>query len=69
MAAQVLGRVATILARLTAPDKTGPGDVFPNFALGGQGLGRMSFWLGMGSQILVCFGFALFFRKEQLAKP
>lgn len=69
IAAQVLGSIFTILARLTAPDKTGPGTVFPNFALGSSGLSTVGFWLGLLMQILICVGFALFFRKEQLTKP
>ena len=69
IAAQVLGSVATILARLTAPDNTGPGTVFPNFALGTTGLGQAGFWLGLIFQIIICIGFATFFRKEQLSKP
>lgn len=69
IAAQVLGSIATILARLTAPDNTGPGTVFPNFALGAAGLGTAGFWLGLLSQIAICVGFAAFFRKEQLSKP
>lgn len=69
IAAQVLGSIFTILARLTAPDNTGPGAVFPNFALGASGLGSAAFWFGLLLQIVICVGFALFFRKEQLAKP
>lgn len=69
VAAQVLGSIATILARLTAPDNTGPGPVFPNFALSADGLGTASFWLGLLMQLVICVGFALFFRKEQLSKP
>ena len=70
LAAQVLGSVATILARATAPDKVGPGDVFPDFSadvLGG--LGKGWFWVGLASQIAVPVGFAVVFRKEQLSKP
>lgn len=69
LAAQVLGSTFTILARLTAPDNTGPGSVFPNFAVGNDGLGTASFWLGLVFQIIICIGFATFFRKEQLSKP
>jgi alpha-1,3-glucan synthase len=69
LAAQVLGSIATILARLTAPDNTGPGTVFPNFALGTEGLGYWAFWVGLMMQIGICVGFAAFFRKEQLSKP
>ena len=67
--AQVLGSVATILARATAPDKDGPGTVFPNLVLGTQGLKQPAFWVGLGLQGVVCVGFFMFFRKEQLQKP
>jgi alpha-1,3-glucan synthase len=69
MAAQFIGSIFTILARATAPDNTGPGTVFPNFALGAEGLKHAGFWLGLIFQIIVCIGFAIFFRKEQLTKP
>ena len=70
VAAQVIGSVATILARATAPDKTGPGDVFPDFSLGvGAGLGKAWFWVALLCQVVVCGGFFVFFRKGQLFKP
>lgn len=69
IAAQVLGSIATILARLTAPDNTGPGSVFPNLAISSDGLGKVGFWLALVLQIIICVGFAAFFRKEQLSKP
>lgn len=69
IAAQVLGSIATILGRLTAPNNTGPGSVFPNLALGASGLASPAFWICLFFQIAVCIGFALFFRKEQLSKP
>lgn len=67
--AQVLGSVATILARATAPDKDGPGTVFPNLVLEKSGLREPSFWIALGLQVLICAGFFKFFRKEQLQKP
>ncbi|KAI4094491.1 MAG: hypothetical protein L6R37_007234 [Teloschistes peruensis] len=70
IAAQVLGSIATILARATAPDKDGPGTVFPNLVLfEGEGLKTAGFWTGLLCQVLVCVGFLKFFRKEQLQKP
>jgi alpha-1,3-glucan synthase len=68
-AAQVVGSVATILARATAPNRLGPGPVFPNLALSTDGLGNAIFWVALLLQGLVCVGFFAFFRKEQLAKP
>jgi alpha-1,3-glucan synthase len=69
ISAQVLGSIFTILGRLTAPDNTGPGVVFPNFSLTASALASAGFWFGLLLQLVICVGFALFFRKEQLAKP
>ena len=70
IAAQVLGSWATILARATAPNKIGPGDVFPDFSAGfGVGLGKGWFWVALIFQLVICAGFFRFFRKEQLSKP
>lgn len=69
LAAQVLGSAATIIGRAVAPDNEGPGTVFPNLALSTDGLGYPAFWLGWIFQVIVCIGFAAFFRKEQLSKP
>ena len=68
-AAQVIGSVATMAARASAPNKLGPGDVFPNLALSLDGLGRPAFWVSLIFQGIVCVGFFMFFRKEQLFKP
>ena len=70
ISAQVLGSVATIVARATAPNKIGPGDVFPDFTRGASpGVRRAWFWVGLLAQLLICVGFFRFFRKEQLNKP
>jgi alpha-1,3-glucan synthase len=38
--AQILGPLITMLAKATAPDRDGPGDVFPDFSAGvGAALG------------------------------
>jgi alpha-1,3-glucan synthase len=68
-AAQVIGSTATMLARATAPDKLGPGAVFPNLALSTDGLGDAIFWVALLMQGMVCVGFFAFYRKEQLFKP
>lgn len=70
VAAQVIGSIATILARATAPDATGPGNVFPDFSVDWRGaLGQADFWVALLFQLVVCVGFFTFFRKEQLSKP
>ncbi|KAF2266529.1 hypothetical protein CC78DRAFT_615044 [Lojkania enalia] len=68
-AAQVVGSVATIVARATSPNKLGPGPIFPNLALSIEGLGNGIFWVALVLQGLICVGFLMFFRKEQLFKP
>jgi alpha-1,3-glucan synthase len=70
VAAQVIGSIATILSRATAPDATGPGDVFPDFSVNWkEGLASADFWVCLILQLGVCVGFFAFFRKEQLSKP
>lgn len=70
VAAQVIGSISTILARATAPDNTGPGDVFPNFATdAAHGLSRPAFWICICLLLTInAMGF-MFFRKQQLQKP
>ncbi|KAK3321955.1 alpha-1,3-glucan synthase Ags2 [Apodospora peruviana] len=68
--AQVIGSVATIVARATAPNAVGPGDVFPDMSEGlGPALSRAWFWVGLLTQLLICVGYFKFFRKEQINKP
>ena len=67
--AQVLGSVATIVARATSPDRDGPGSVFPNLALSLEGLRGPVFWVAVLMQVAICVGFFRWFRKEQLTKP
>ncbi|KAJ9640066.1 Cell wall alpha-1,3-glucan synthase ags1 [Coniosporium tulheliwenetii] len=70
IAAQVIGSLATILARASAPNNLGPGDVFPDFSAGVlNGLSHAWFWIALALQLVICVGFFLFFRKEQLSKP
>lgn len=70
MIAQVLGSIATIVARASAPNKLGPGDVFPDFSMGfGTGLAKPLFWVALIAQLSICVGYLKFFRKEQISKP
>ncbi|CRG86853.1 alpha-1,3-glucan synthase [Talaromyces islandicus] len=69
LGAQVLGSVATIVARASAPNKIGPGDISPDIGTGISSLWVAWFWIGLFFQLLICGGFFLFFRKEQLSKP
>lgn len=69
-ASQVLGSIATIAARASAPNAVGPGEVFPNLSLGVMdGLQKSWFWVALLCQLVICIGFLVFFRKEQLFKP
>ena len=68
--AQMLGAIATICARAFAPDNTGPGPIFPNFALVyAAGLANAWFWVALIAQFVISGLAFLFFRKEQLSKP
>jgi alpha-1,3-glucan synthase len=70
LCAQVIGSAATMVARACAPNKVGPGDVFPDFSQGlGVGLSKAWFWVGLVLQLVICAGFFRFFRKEQISKP
>lgn len=65
--AQVLG---SILARASALQPSGPGSLFPNFAVEGvNGLRSACFWVGLSLQLRICVGFFKILRKGQLQKP
>lgn len=69
-AAQLIGTVTTLVARATAPNRDGPGDVFPDFSEGiVEGISKPWFWIALGCQLAIPIGFFMFFRKEQLNKP
>ncbi|CAJ2501836.1 Uu.00g046890.m01.CDS01 [Anthostomella pinea] len=70
VAAQVIGSLATIVGRASAPDKVGPGDVFPDFSQGvGFATSKAWFWVVLVCQLGICAGYFKFFRKEQVSKP
>lgn len=65
---QVLGALATILARAIAPDNLGPGDVFPDFSFYRPGdslepFHKPWFYIALLSQVLISVGYFMFFRK------
>ncbi|KAF2214124.1 glycosyltransferase family 5 protein [Cercospora zeae-maydis SCOH1-5] len=70
MTGQIVGAIATIIARADGLNSTGPGPTFPNFAGGWlPGLSQPWFWICLAFQLGICVGFFTFFRKEQLTKP
>lgn len=70
VAAQVLGSIATIAARASAPNKLGPGPIFPDPSQGaGHVLGSAWFWVVLLLNLGLCVGYFKFFRKEQVSKP
>ena len=68
-ATQVLGSIATILARAVAPNRIGPGPISPDISGGISALWQAWFWVGLVANLLICVGFYKFYRKEQLQKP
>ncbi|KAJ9616593.1 Cell wall alpha-1,3-glucan synthase ags1 [Cladophialophora chaetospira] len=70
IASQLLGTGITLLAKATAPDKDGPGDVFPDFSAGAiQAISKPWFWIALACQLVIPVGFFMVFRKAQLSKP
>lgn len=69
IAAQVLGSIATMVARACAPNKIGPGPISPDVSKGVGEIWQAWFWIGLVCNLGVCIGFFMFFRKEQLSKP
>ncbi|KAL3447555.1 hypothetical protein BJX65DRAFT_92734 [Aspergillus insuetus] len=69
LASQVLGSIATICARAFAPNNIGPGPISPDVTDGANSVANAWFWIALFFQLLICAGFLLFFRKEQLTKP
>lgn len=74
--AQLLGCVCVMVARATAPNRIGPGSVFPDaskwdFSKGLEGSPMASgpFWIAMLCQIIIVVGYFWFYRKEQLSRP
>ncbi|KAJ5902211.1 hypothetical protein N7495_002739 [Penicillium taxi] len=69
LAAQSLGSIATIAARGFAPNKEGPAGVSPDIGSSLSKLGNAWFWIGLFFQLMISFGFLLFYRREQLNRP
>ncbi|KAJ5179972.1 alpha-1-3-glucan synthase [Penicillium capsulatum] len=69
IASQVIGSIATICARAFGPNNVGPGPISPDMTKGSHELANAWFWVALFCQLLICAGFLLFFRKEQLSKP
>jgi alpha-1,3-glucan synthase len=70
MAGQFLGSAVTLVAKATAPDKDGPGDVFPDFSARiSEPLMKPWFWIALACQLAIPVGFFMVFRKAQLSKP
>ena len=66
---QILGSIATIVARAVAPNKIGPGPISPDISGGVSAIWNAWFWIGLIANLSLCLGFYKFYRKEQLQKP
>jgi alpha-1,3-glucan synthase len=75
--AQVIGSVCVMVARATAPNRIGPGSVFPadsvtwtfKDGLEGSPMASAPFWIAMICQLIIVVGYFWFYRKEQLSRP
>ncbi|KAK0731957.1 alpha amylase [Lasiosphaeris hirsuta] len=67
---QIIGGVATILARATSPNSNHPTATFPDFTEGTMpGIASKWLWICLAFQLIIPIGFFKFFRKEQVTKP
>lgn len=72
--AQVIGSICVMVARATAPNRIGPGTVFPDIAtwdfqadgLKGSPMAKAPFWIALICQLVIVVGYFWFYRKEQL---
>jgi alpha-1,3-glucan synthase len=55
--AQVLGSIATIVARACAPNKIGPGPISPDITGGVSAVWQVWFWVGLVCNLAICFGY------------
>ena len=74
--AQVIGSICVMVARATAPNRIGPGNVFPDVGtwdlddgIADSPLGKPAFWIALICQLIIVVGYFWFYRKEQLARP
>ncbi|KAI7955973.1 hypothetical protein MJO29_007372 [Puccinia striiformis f. sp. tritici] len=74
--AQIIGSTAVLVARATAPNRIGPGGVFPDLALWNpkfsyldSPLANWQFWIALICQLIIVAGYFVLFRREQLSKP
>ncbi|KAG8878121.1 Cell wall alpha-1,3-glucan synthase ags1 [Tulasnella sp. 331] len=74
--AQIIGTISVAVARATAPNRIGPGSVFPDASswdfkqgLSGSPMAEWPFWIALSCQLIIVFGYFWFYRKEQLSRP
>lgn len=53
LASQVLGSIATIVARACAPNNIGPGPISPDVTAGGSSVANAWFWIALFFQLLI----------------
>ncbi|TFY76274.1 hypothetical protein EWM64_g7737 [Hericium alpestre] len=73
---QIIGSICVMIARATAPNRVGPGSVFPDVGtwdfsdgLKGSPMASAPFWIALVCQLVIVFGYFWFYRKEQLSRP
>ncbi|KAA1115811.1 Cell wall alpha-1,3-glucan synthase ags1 [Puccinia graminis f. sp. tritici] len=69
--AQIIGSTAVIAARATAPNRIGPGNVFPDLGLWDRTghlrespLANWEFWVALACQLIIVAGYLVLFRRE-----
>lgn len=74
--AQIIGSTAVLVAKASAPNRIGPGHVFPDLGLWDPAqplrnspVARWEFWIALACQLIIVAGYLVLFRREQLSKP
>ncbi len=71
MMAHIVVALVKMLAKTTAPARTGTGEVFPGLSEGLDVVLHETYWFqtALLAQLVIQIGFFMFFRKGQLSKP
>ncbi|EJD02308.1 modular protein with glycoside hydrolase family 13 and glycosyltransferase family 5 domains [Fomitiporia mediterranea MF3/22] len=74
--AQIIGSICVMVARASAPNRIGPGNVFPDVGtwdmddgVRDSPIGKPAFWIALICQLVIVIGYFWFYRKEQLSRP
>lgn len=69
--AQIIGSTSVLVAKASAPNRIGPGHVFPDLGLWDPAqplrdspVARWEFWIALACQLVIVAGYLVLFRRE-----